>query len=133
MSKATNLEETVSTYGELTINLANSSFSAEKLSYIITNKTIHFLPCLVNTYDIRDINVSKVVGTIDISSVAAGISSILAGIGESYNETSYQKDDKFKTYFTASGLSLTINIAPLKQIQYSDQNIRLSLPNIVFS
>lgn len=132
LSKTNELAETVSTYGELSINLASSSFTAEKLSYIITNKTIHFLPCFINTYDIRDANVAKVVGTIDISSVAAGISTILAGIGESYNVTSYQKSDKFKTYFSATGLSLTINMAPYKQIQYSDQNVNLSLPDIVF-
>lgn len=133
LSKTTNLEETVATYGELGINLSNTSFSAEKLSYIITNKTIRFLPCLVNTYDIRDANISKVVGTIDISGVTIDISSILAGIGEAYNVTSYENNSKYSTYFTANGLSLTINLKPLKQSPYTDQHIRLSLPEIVFS
>lgn len=132
LSKTTTLAETVATYGELSINLAGSDFTAEKLSYIITNKTIHFLPCFINTYDIRTVNVSKVVGTIDISGIAVGISSILAGIGETYNVTSYQDLFKFKTYFTASGLSLTINMTPLQQITYSQQNVHLSLPDIVF-
>lgn len=136
LSKANSLSETVATYGELSISLASSDYAAEKLPYIVTGNTLHFLGCHVRTRGVRTGAETYTIGTIDISSVTSTISNILAGTGETFNTTSllYANIYSLKTYFTASGLSLTINVRPIgSDISDTFQHFSLTLPDIIFS
>lgn len=134
LSKVDTLSENVASYGSLTIQLSSSSYSAEPLRYIVTGNTLHFLSCHVRTRDISSGLIT--LGSIDISAVSAGISTILAGTGESFNTTSllYANVYSLKTYFEASGLSLTIKISPIgSNITDTFQHFSLTLPDIIFS
>ena len=135
LSKVNNLSETVASYGELSITMAAGNYKAEKLPYIITNNTIHFLPCLLVTRDVTSSSKEYAIGSIDISNVAIEISNIIAGTGETYKTESLSSSSQFSyyAYFTSSGLSLTIKVKPTMTETNTFQHIMLTLPDIIFS